>query len=97
MDDNTQHTQEIANLQADVLKLKTDFEALNGEYYRTNFSANQDFPKYCSFTSRLKIPHSAADPTFGVVGDIVEVGGKLKICTTASPTAAVYTIVGTQA
>ena len=69
---------------------------LKAELYRNNFSNVQDFPKYSRFKTRLKVPHYAVNPTIGDVGDIVEVGGKLKICTTASLTAPVWTVVGTQ-
>ena len=76
--------------------LAKKFQALSDEFYRGNFSSSQDFPKYSRFNSRLKVPHYAADPTIGEIGDIVEVGGKLKICTVASMTAPTWTIVGTQ-
>ena len=69
---------------------------LKAEFYRNNFSNSQDFPKYSRFNSRLKVPHYTANPTVGEVGEIIEVGGKLKICTTASTTAPVWTVVGTQ-
>jgi hypothetical protein len=77
-------------------QFEKDLKALSDEYYANNFSASQDFNKYSRFNSRLKVPHYASDPVYGEVGEIIEVGGKLKICTTASPTAAVYTVVGTQ-
>lgn len=77
-------------------QLEKALQALNDEFYTNNFSASQDFNKYSRFNTRLKVPHYASDPVNGEVGEIIEVGGKLKICTTASQTAAVYTIVGTQ-
>ena len=63
---------------------------------KNSFSASQDFTKYSRFITRLKVPHYASNPTIGDVGDIVEVGGKLKICTVASLTAPTWTTVGTQ-
>ena len=82
--------------QKKIDQLEKDLKALNDEFYANNFSASQDFNKYSRFNTRLKVPHYASDPTNGEVGEIIEVGGKLKICTTASPTAAVYTVVGAQ-
>ena len=83
---------EITNLQSQLAQMRTDFQALSDEYYRNNFSAHQDFSKSSSFTSRLKVPHYASDPAVGEVGEIIEVGGKLKICSSANT----FTIVGTQ-
>ena len=83
-------------LQDQITKLQQDFASLNAEYYKNNFSAQQDFNKYSNFKTRLKVPSYTADPTNAEVGEIIEVSGKLKICTTASKTAAVFTICGTQ-
>lgn len=83
-------------IQQQIDQLRKDLTDLNDEFYLNNFSSSKDYNKYSRFNSRLKVPRSTADPTVGDVGDIVEVGGKLKICTTASLTAPVWTIVGTQ-
>jgi hypothetical protein len=83
-------------VQIQIDQIRKDLDALNAEYYSNNFTASQDFPKYSRFNGRLKVPHSASDPTVGDVGDLVEVGGKLKICTVASMTAPTWVIVGTQ-
>lgn len=83
-------------LKRDVEMLKQQLEALTGEYYSNNFTTSQDFNKYVRFNTRLKVPHYASDPTVGEVGEIIEVGGKLKICTVASLTAPTWTVVGTQ-
>lgn len=77
-------------------KLKQDLDDLVQEFYLNNFTSSKDYNKYSRFNSRLKVPSSTANPTIGEVGDIVEVGGKLKICTVASLTAPTFTIVGTQ-
>ena len=77
-------------------KLKQDLDDLVQEFYLNNFTSSKDYNKYSRFNSRLKVPSSTANPTIGEVGDIVEVGGKLKICTTASLTAPVWTVVGAQ-
>jgi hypothetical protein len=79
-----------------IIQLQQQLDDFKAEYYRNNFSNSQDFPKYSRFKTRLKVPHYAANPTIGDVGDIVEVGGKLKICTVASLTAPTWVVVGTQ-
>lgn len=73
-------------------RLWADFKALSEEFYRNNFSARQDFVKYSNFTTRLKVPHYSATPSTGEVGEIIEVGGKLYVCSAANT----WTIVGTQ-
>lgn len=77
-------------------KVKKDLLDLTEEFYLNNFTSSKDYNKYSRFNTRLKIPSSVSDPTIGDVGDIVEVGGKLKICTVASVTAPTWTICGTQ-
>lgn len=77
-------------------KLKKDLDDLTQEFYLNNFTSSKDYNKYSRFNSRLKVPNSLANPTIGDVGDIVEVGGKLKICTVASLTAPTWTVVGAQ-
>lgn len=83
-------------MQQEVDALKQQIESLTGEYYTNNFPSSRDENKYVRFNTRLKVPRSTANPTIGDVGDLVEVGGKLKICTVASVTAPTWTIVGTQ-
>lgn len=84
--------QRIQFLENQVTELKKALIDLNSEYYRNNFTARQDFNKYSNFTTRLKVPHYSSDPATGEVGEIIEVGGKLKICSSANT----FTIVGTQ-
>lgn len=86
----------MAVSQEEFDKLKRDFAALSEEFYRNNFSARQDFPKYSNFLTRIKMPHYASTPTVGDVGELVEVGTKLYICTVASATAPTWVVVGTQ-
>lgn len=69
--------------------LKADLDALTQEVYRNNFSGHQDFNKYSNFTTKLKIPHYDTIPLVGEVGEIIEIGGVLYIC--SSPN--VFTIV----
>lgn len=82
----------IDNLQETIGKLQIDLNALNQEVYLNNFSAHQDFNKYSNFTSRLKVPSYSVAPSTCEVGEIIEVGGKLKICSSANT----WTTVGTQ-
>ena len=77
-------------------KLEKALRDLSEEFYRNNFSSSQDFQKFSRFNSRLKVPSYSTNPTVGEVGEVIEVGGKLKICTVASLTAPTWTIVGTQ-
>lgn len=83
---------QLQQILSEIEQLKKDIAALSDEYYRNNFTAHQDFVKYSNFTSRLKIPHYASTPATGEVGEIIEVGGKLYICSAANT----WTIVGTQ-
>jgi hypothetical protein len=90
MNEDYQH--QIDGVQKQIDDLKTSLEAVSNEYYLNNFSTSQDFQKYSRFNVRLKVPHYASDPTTAEVGEIIEVGGKLKICSSAN----VFTICGTQ-
>lgn len=76
--------------QIDILKERVD--ALNAEIYANNFTAYQDFNKSSNFTKRLKVPHYTSAPTTAEVGEIIEIGGKLYICSTANT----FSLVGTQ-
>lgn len=75
-----------------IEKLQKDFNDLNNEVYSNNFSSSQDFNKYSRFNTRLKVPHYASDPATCEVGEIIEVGGKLKVCSATNT----WTIVGVQ-
>jgi len=82
----------IKDLQAQVTQLRSDLDALNSEVYKGNFSAHQDFSKASNFTTSLKVPHYDTAPASADIGEIIEVGGKLCIASTANN----FTIVGTQ-
>lgn len=84
------------DLQRRIQRLEQALFDLTSEVYTNNFSSSQDFNKYSRFNTRLKVPSYASDPSVGEVGDLIEVSGKLKICTVASSTAPTFTIVGTQ-
>lgn len=73
-------------------KLRREFDELAQRYYQNNFLSRQDFNKYCSFNTTLKVPHYSATPSTKNVGEIIEVGGKLYISTAVDT----WTIVGTQ-
>jgi len=60
--------------------LRNDLTALQQEVYRNNFSSHQDFNKFSNFTTRLKVPHYDSVPPVGEVGEIIEIGGVLLIC-----------------
>ena len=64
--------------------LKADLDALTQEVYRNNFSSHQDFNKSSNFTTKLRIPHYDTLPVIGEVGEIVEMGGALYICSSAN-------------
>lgn len=76
--------------------LQAQIDALAQQINKNNFSATQDFQKYSRFKTRMQVPTFAANPTIGAIGDVVCVGGKLKVCTVASATAPTWVTVGTQ-
>lgn len=81
-----------------IIKLRSDLDSLTQQFFKNNFSGSQTFNKDVVFTSRLQVPHYSSAPSVGVVGDLIEVGGTLYICTTAGDVAtpATFTVVGTQ-
>lgn len=83
----------ITDLQDKINKLQTDINNLSSAFFKNNFSSSQIFNKDCIFNTRLKVPHYDSAPTVSEVGDIVEIGGKLWICTVANTT---FELVGTQ-
>lgn len=75
-----------------ITKIEKDLFDLNQEVYLNNFTGHQDFNKKVFFNSVLKVPHYSSLPTVAEVGEIVEVSGKLYICSTANN----WSLVGTQ-
>lgn len=69
--------------------LRNEFTELKNEVYRNNFSSSQDFNKFIRFNTRMKVPHYDAVPPVGEVGELIEVGGVLLICSTPN----VYSVV----
>lgn len=80
-------------LQEQITKLQSQITDLSGAFYKNNFTSSQTFNKDCVFTSRLRVPHYTSAPTVSEVGDLIEIGGVLYICTVANAT---FTVVGTQ-
>jgi hypothetical protein len=74
----------MEDLKTQLDTLKKDFEKLKEDFYRNNFSSQQDFNKKVSFNTGLKVPHYDMLPTSGEVGEIIEVGGRLYICQSAN-------------
>jgi len=71
-------------LQEQLDALRSQVDALSTEIYRNNFSSHQDFQKFSNFATRLKIPHYDQLPPVGEVGEILELGGALYICSSAN-------------
>ena len=82
----------MGDLQSQINMLKQRLEALESEYHRNNFEGGQDFNKYSRFNTRLKVPKYDTPPATCEVGEIIEDGGVLKICSAANT----WTTVGTQ-
>lgn len=76
-------------LEEQLQMLRNELTELKNEVYRNNFSSSQDFNKFIRFNTRMKVPHYDAVPPVGEVGELIEVGGVLLIC--SSPN--VYSIV----
>jgi len=76
----------------EIAKLKQDIQDLTEEVYKNNFSASQDFTKKSRFINRIRVPVYSSDPTVAEVGELICVGGILKVCSSANT----FTIVGTQ-
>ena len=72
------------SIEEQIAILRTDLDALNQEVYRNNFSSHQDFNKTSNFTTKLKIPHYDSLPIKGEVGEILESGGLLYICSSSN-------------
>lgn len=60
--------------------LRNDLKSLQDAFYQNNFSGRQDFSKFSDFKTRLKVPHYDQIPPVGEVGEIIEAGGALFIC-----------------
>lgn len=88
----TQQNVFIKNLQDQIDKLQRDLDQLSKTFFHNNFGTSQDFNKSSAFNTSLKVPHYASAPNTNIVGQIIEIGGKLYISTAVNT----WTIVGTQ-
>lgn len=79
-------------LEQRVRELENSLSALSDEVYKNNFSAFQEFNKRSSFTGGLRIPSAQSLPLTCEQGEVIEVGGKLYICSSTN----VWSLVGTQ-
>lgn len=93
---NDEINEKFRALSREIEENKRQYDTLRTLFYKNRFSDTIVFDERLACNSRVGLKDLSADPLAGEVGDLVSVGGKLKICTTASQTAATYTIVGTQ-
>jgi len=66
--------------QEQIDSLKAQVKALSDVFYTNNFTAHQDFNKSCAFNTKLKVPSYSPLPSVCEIGEIVESGGGLYIC-----------------
>ena len=74
-----------------LIQLENRIAALEGKN-KNNFSGTEIFVKTSKFLTRLQVPHYASAPATCTVGEIIEVGGELQICSSANT----WEIVGNQ-
>jgi len=88
---------ELQDLQDALAKLRLEVGDLTSQFFKNNFSARQDFPKASSFSTSLKVPSYTTRPV-GEVGEIIEVGGVLEICSAYDSVTKISTwsVVGSQ-
>lgn len=86
-----QPEQYIQDINDRLARISTRIDQLEGQFYKNNFSASQDFNKKCSFNVSIKIPSYSSLPNCEV-GELAESGGTLYICSATN----VWTVVGTQ-
>lgn len=78
--------------QEQIDQLRKDLAALTQRINLNNFPTSQDFAKYSRFNTGLKVPHYSSAPATCEVGQVIEVSGKLYICSSANT----WALVGTQ-
>lgn len=64
-------------MQEQIDKLNKELQSLKDEFYRNNFSNTQDFYKFSSFKTRLRVPVVTALPTTAQIGELCSFGGIL--------------------
>lgn len=89
---------QLEEMKAEITRLRSDLDNVSQQFFKNNFTSTQTFTKKCIFTAGLQVPHYSSAPSVGTVGDLIEVGGVLYICTTAGSVSspATFTAVGTQ-
>ena len=85
--------QDTSQIIEQIAKLRSDIDSLSQSFYKNNFSSSQTFTKDAVFQTRLKVPSYTTAPAVCEVGYIIEIAGKLYICTVANTT---FTLVGSQ-
>jgi hypothetical protein len=92
------NNQQLEEIKTALGKLQSDFQQLSQSFYKNNFSSNQTFTKDIVFESRMRAPVFSSAPAVGAIGDLIVVGGKLYVCTTAGDvvTPALFTLCGSQ-
>jgi len=82
------------DLQNQINAIKMQLESLQAEFYRGNFSGQQDHTKFVRMNGRFKVPTLAAAPTKCEQGELyVNSGtGKLYVCSAANT----WALVGSQ-
>lgn len=66
--------------QEQIAALQMQLKTLSDTFYQNNFTSHQDFNKSCAFNTKLKVPSYSPLPTVCEIGEIVESGGGLYIC-----------------
>lgn len=79
--------------QEQIDALKAQIKSLSDTFYQNNFTAHQDFNKSCAFNTKLKVPSYSPLPPKCEIGEIVESGGGLYICSSNNN----FELVGSQA
>ena len=67
-------------MEEQIAQLTMQLNSLRQEYYRNNFSAQQDFNKFSNFTTRIKVPVVTALATKCEIGELCSYSGKLYHC-----------------
>lgn len=94
---NNENTQ-LAELQAQIIKLRSDLDNVSQSVFKNNFSSSQTFSKDVIFSTRLRVPSYSSAPSVAEVNDIIGIAGVLYICTVSGSVAspATFTLVGSQ-
>lgn len=78
--------------EARLTKLERDLVDLNEEFYRSNFTSQQDMNKFINCTVRFKVPVVTALPATCQIGELISYGGKLYVASAVNT----WVVAGTQ-